>query len=686
MFNKHGLYSDETKQYRTPYEPETGDEVTIRFRTVKNNVDTVYLISGRLREPMKVSVTKNGFDFYEYKLTVSDEPIYYYFEINSGKIHCYYNELGVSKELQEDYSFCIIPGYKTPNWAKGAVTYQIFVDRFCNGDPSNDVQNDEYYYIDRRVRKVDDWSKTPDTMDVSNFYGGDLQGVIDKLDYLKDLGVEVVYLNPIFVSPSNHKYDIQDYDYVDPHFGKIVDDEGELLKGDDRDNTHASCYINRVTNRKNLEAGNQLFTKLVREIHKQGMKVILDGVFNHCGSYNKWMDRERIYEEREGYAKGAFVSKDSPYHEFFKFYNEHEWPYNEFYDGWWGHNTLPKLNYEESPALMKDIMRIAAKWVSPPFNADGWRLDVASDLGHSFEFNHEFWREFRNTVKKANPNAIVLAEHYGDARPWLLGNQWDTVMNYDAFMEPVSWFLTGMEKHSDEFREDLLGNADAFISAMDHHSAQFQRQSLECAMNELDNHDHSRFLTRTSHLVGRLAEKGSDAAGQNTNKAVLREAVVVQMTWPGAPTIYYGDEAGVHGFTDPDNRRTYPWGKEDHELIRFYKNIIYIHKKYPVLTKGSLKFIYKDYNIIAYARFDLSEQIVIAVNNRAEQANVTIPVWEAGIYRTCDTSMDEIFETNAIGFSTKLQTKEIKAGNLTMELNPFSAVVLHRKEQNTIYD
>lgn len=686
MFNKHGLYSDETRQFRIPYEPEAGDAVTIRFRTVRNNVDSVYLISGKLREPMKVSVTKNGFDFYEYKLTVTDEPLYYYFEINCGKIHCYYNKLGVSRELQEEYSFGIIPGYKTPDWARGAVTYQIFVDRFCNGDPSNDVQSDEYFYIDRRVRKVDEWSKRPETMDVGNFYGGDLQGVIDKLDYLKDLGVQVVYLNPIFVSPSNHKYDIQDYDFVDPHFGKIVDDGGECLKGDDTDNTHALRYINRVTNQKNLEASNRLFIRLTEEIHKRGMKVILDGVFNHCGSYNKWMDREQIYENQETYEKGAFVSKDSPYHSFFKFYNEHEWPYNEYYDGWWGHPTLPKLNYEDSPKLMEDIMRIAAKWVSPPYLADGWRLDVASDLGHSLEFNHKFWREFRRVVKEANPDAIVLAEHYGDARSWLAGDQWDTVMNYDAFMEPVSWFLTGMEKHSDEFRQDLLGSADAFISAMNHHCAQFHRQSLECAMNELDNHDHSRFLTRTSHLVGRLADKGSDAAQLNVNKAVLREAVVMQMTWPGAPTIYYGDEAGLVGFTDPDNRRTYPWGSEDHELIRFYKNITYIHKKYPVLTGGSLKFIYKDYNIIAYARFNLSEQIVVVVNNRAEQANVTIPVWEAGIYRTRDTSMDEIFETNAIGFFAKLSPRKIQAGNLTMELNPFSAVILYRKEEKTIYN
>ena len=391
MFNKHALYSDESPQYQFPFEPNPGDIVTIRFRTVRNNVDAVYFISGAIREEMEVRTIRNGFDYYEIDIPVGTETIFYYFEIRYGKMVCYYNKLGVTRELQEMYSFGIVPGFRTPDWAKGAVMYQIYVERFFNGDPSNDVLNGEYCYIKEKVKKVEDWSALPEPMDVRNFYGGDLQGVMDKLDYLQELGVEVLYLNPIFVSPSNHKYDIQDYDYVDPHFGKIVEDSGELLNNWDMDNTHATRYINRVTNKANLEASNELFVQLVEEIHRRGMKIILDGVFNHCGSFNKWLDRERIYENQEGYAPGAFVSKDSPYHTFFKFFNEHDWPYNEFYDGWWGHDTLPKLNYEDSPELMKDIMRIAAKWVSPPYNVDGWRLDVAADLGHSPAANHRFW-------------------------------------------------------------------------------------------------------------------------------------------------------------------------------------------------------------------------------------------------------------------------------------------------------
>ena len=145
------------------------------------------------------------------------------------------------------------------------------------------------------------------------------------------------------------------------------------------------------------------------------MKVILDGVFNHCGSFNKWMDRERIYENQEGYEKGAYVSADSPYRSFFCFQDQNRWPYNPTYDGWWTHDTLPTLNYEESEELCRTILDVGRKWVSPPYNVDGWRLDVAADLGHSNDFNHHFWKEFRRTVKEANPDAVILAEQIGRA-------------------------------------------------------------------------------------------------------------------------------------------------------------------------------------------------------------------------------------------------------------------------------
>ena len=197
-------------------------------------------------------------------------------------------------------------------------------------------------------------------------------------------------------------------------------------------------------------------------------------------------------------------------------------------------------------------------------------------------------------------------------------------MNYDAFMEPITWFLTGLEKHSDEYRHDMYCNADAFFGAMRHYMTRFHTQSLMVAMNELSNHDHSRFMTRTNHRVGRTATNGPEAANEGLNPAIMREAVVIQMTWIGAPTIYYGDEAGVCGWTDPDNRRTYPWGREDKGLIALHRELIAIHKAYQSLRTGSLKFVYGAYGVIGFGRFNEEEQFVILVNNNDYEVNVQV--------------------------------------------------------------
>lgn len=678
VLNKRALFSDATSGYLQPMEPDQGDEVTVYFRTAKDNVDNVQIITNQGVYPMEKYKTEGVFDFYKGNFVVGSETIRYYFDVQSGTFRCYFNKLGVTKHIEPYYAFSIYPGFHTPDWAKGAVIYQIFVDRFCNGDKTNDVVDREYSYIGDVVNQVKDWYQYPSTMDVRSFYGGDLQGVWDKLDYLQELGVEVIYFNPLFVSPSNHKYDSQDYDYIDPHYGKIVEDGGEALPEGCGDNSQATKYIKRVTDKKNLEASNAFFAELVEEIHKRGMKVILDGVFNHCGSFNKWMDRERIYEQQEGYEKGAYVDRDSPYHSFFSFH-EDRWPYNYTYDGWWGHDTLPKLNYEGSETLYEYILNVGRKWVSAPYNVDGWRLDVAADLGHSGEFNHKFWKDFRKAVKEANPNAIILAEHYGNPNEWLQGDEWDTVMNYDAFMEPLTWFFTGMEKHSDSREDGLYGNADSFIGAMKHHMASFAAPSLQTAMNELSNHDHSRFLTRTNRKVGRTNSLGPEAANEGVNKAVFREAVIMQMTWPGAPTLYYGDEAGLCGFTDPDNRRTYPWGREDMELIDFHKEAIAMHKKNPCLSYGSLKFLGADYQYIAYGRFTEKEHIAVAFNNNDRPKYVELPVWEIGV--PTESSMKRIMFSADSYYSTGKAEYPVRGGVISLELPPFCGIVL-RHESN----
>lgn len=682
IFNPQALFADGTEFYRCPAEPDPYDRVRLRLRCARENLDSVILVFNDERIEMEKLYNDRLFDYYETFVQLGTEQVFYYFEIHCGQMTCYYNNVGLCNSVEEYYNFTMTPGFHTPDWAKGAVFYQIYVDRFYNGDRSNDVEDDEYFYIGEGTSKVTDWNKYPAAMGVREFYGGDIAGVMQKLDYLQELGVEVLYLNPIFVSPSNHKYDIQDYDYVDPHFGRIVKDEGELLQRDENGNLKAdptypnksaSRYICRVTDKENLEASNQLFAEFVEEVHRRGMKVILDGVFNHCGSFNKWLDRECIYENAPGYEKGAYVAEDSPYNTFFKF-RERQWPYNPHYDGWWGHDTLPKLNYEESPSLFDYIMHVGRKWVSPPYNVDGWRLDVAADLGQSGEYNHYFWKEFRRNVKEANPDALVLAEHYGDPTEWLKGDEWDTVMNYDAFMEPLTWFLTGVEKHSDEYRQDQLGNPDSFFGSMRHFMTRFHTQSLLVAMNELSNHDHSRFLTRTNRKVGRTAYLGPEAAGEGIDKSIMRLAVMIQMTWPGAPTIYYGDEAGLCGWTDPDNRRAYPWGSEDQELIDFHKEIIRIHKDYQALKTGSILFLHGQYSFISYGRFDEQDKFVIAINSGEQPVSIDLPVWRLGM--TEENRMARLINTSQDGFSLETAMYNIENGILHLNCPPKYGVVI----------
>ncbi len=659
------------------------NRITFVLRAAKDPSAKVFLCvfgedenAGIEEYKMECTHSTERFSYYECTPFIANSLIRYFFRVENEFATIYYNALGASFEQIGRGDFEFDPNFHTPDWAKGAVMYQIMVDRFANGDTSNDVLTEEYAYIGAGVARIDDWYKIPAVDGTREFYGGDLQGVIDKLGYLKDLGVEVIYFNPLFVSPSNHKYDTQDYDYIDPHIGKIVNDGGGMLTYGEGSNDRAERYRKRTTDLANLEASNQLFIELVERAHKKGIKVVIDGVFNHCGSFNKWLDREGIYRGNKDYKPGAYVDANSPYNSYFKFM-ENKWPDNYTYEGWWGFDTLPKLNYEESPELCEYILNVARKWVSPPFNADGWRLDVAADLGHSEEFNHEFWKRFRDAVKSANPDAIILAEHYGNANSWLKGDQWDSVMNYDAFMDPVTWFLTGVDKHSDNANRDMIGNAGAFAHTMNEQLALMQNESLFVAMNELSNHDHSRFLTRTNKRTGRIGTVGGKAASEGIDYNIFRQAVVMQMTLPGAPTIYYGDEAGLCGWTDPDNRRTYPWGRENGDLIAFHKKVIRIHKRYRVLKEGSYMTLNVDKDLLCYGRFHNSSGAVVAINTSDESKHIRIPVWRLGVPKksygkVIETKVDKYF----VAESTKDATKTyVVGGNLEISVPAHGSVV-----------
>ncbi len=614
------VFSDETKYYRDI----KNNKADVKIRLLKNDADSVSLVVNNEPFPMLEKHSKNNFDYFIYTFDREFDTDKYYFEIVKNDVKYYYSKVGVSREPLRYADFSVMWDFKIPEWAVGNVMYQIYVDRFYNGDKTNDVKSNEYIYLGKPVIFRDNWNEYPSADDVRSFYGGDLTGVMEKLPYLKELGIETIYFNPVFVSPSNHKYDTQDYEHIDPHIGKVVNCSGHVLEKTDRTNENASLYSCITTNNDNLEASDKLFASLVEKAHKNGIKVILDGVFNHCGAFNKWLNREGIYKDE---ADGAFRNINSKFRNYFIWNNDSD---AENYEAWWGFSNHPKLNYEGSNELFNDIMNVAAKWLKPPFNADGWRIDVGADLGRSPEYNHYFWKEFRKNVKAVNKEAFILAEHYGDASPWLDGKQWDTVMNYDAFMEPVSYFFTGMEKHSDYYNSELYNNGIAFANAMVQAMAKLPYQSLVSAMNELSNHDHSRFLTRTNMTEGRVSFSGSPMASKNTDMRIMKEAVLFQMTWVGSPTVYYGDEAGVYGWTDPDNRRTYPWGNENMEILNFHKQVIKLRKENEIFKTGSTMFLNEDTGVISYARFSEEEIFVVIFNNNNSQCVIDVPVWRCG--------------------------------------------------------
>lgn len=669
---KEALFHDGSSQF-CKYN-EKSDTYTFILRTTIGAVNQAFMAIDGYEMRMSHMDTKGRFDYYAINLALGTKMIKYHFR-TVGQYRLYYNVFGASEHFSEEWEFEFTPGFKTPDWAKGAVMYQIMVDRFNNGDKSNDVMTNEYAYIGRGVSKVENWMEPPAVDGTRQFYGGDLQGVIDKLEYLEKLGVEVIYFNPIFVSPSNHKYDTQDYDYIDPHFGKIVNDNGKLLKDGDNNNEHAQRYKVRTTDLANLEASNKLFVELVEKAHAHGIKIIIDGVFNHCGSFNKWMDKEKFYTKNKNYKSGAYISKDSPYNLYFKFL-EDRWPDNNSFEGWWGFDTLPKLNYEGSKELCDYIIEVGKKWVSPPYNVDGWRLDVAADLGHSQEFNHEFWKKFRKAVKEANPEAIILAEHYGDANSWLQGDQWDTIMNYDGFMDPVTWFLTGVDKHSDNSNPGMRGDAGTFKLTMQYQMSRMQNQSLLVAMNELSNHDHSRFLTRTNRMVGRVGTAGTAAASQDIDEAIFKQGVVMQMTLPGAPTLYYGDEAGVCGWTDPDNRRTYPWGHENFEILEFYRETIAIHRQHKVFKTGSYKPLVEQRDLLCYGRFDMDNAAFVAINTSDTDKTVSIPTWTLGVED--GESFERLIETSREFYNCG-RVKVVQENDVvTVTVKANSSVIYHK--------
>lgn len=471
--------------------------------------------------------------------------------------------------------------FQTPSWLVGGIMYQIFPDRFYNSKtPKKNVPEDRYLH--QRWGTQPEWRPNEQgKITNSDYFGGDLEGIIQKLDYLQSLGVTCIYLNPIFEAHSNHRYDTADYTKVDPLLGT-----------------------------------NEDFTRLCKEANSRGIHVLLDGVFNHTGCDSVYFNRQGRYR-----TLGAYQSKESPYYDWYQFF---QWP-NQ-YACWWNFETLPDVNEtnEQYNAYINGPNGIVQTWLKA--GASGWRLDVADELPDAF------LDQVTKAAKQVSRQTLILGEvwedasnktAYGQRRRYLLGGQLDSVMNY-PFRDAIIGFLTG--KNPAEMMEQIMTVLE-----------NYPPQIISTLMNHIGTHDTERILT----ILGGEPLNGRDRHWQSKTKlsyeqrekgtALLKLASLMQYTLPGVPCVYYGDEAAMEGYRDPFNRGCYPWGHEDAELVNWYRSLGKIRHSCAVLERGEFAPFYADDGCFAYIRTDeaAKQTLLVAVNRKAEKKILRLPnKWE----------------------------------------------------------
>ncbi|ROR23418.1 glycosidase [Mobilisporobacter senegalensis] len=513
-------------------------ELHIRFRTAKNDIDKVEIIYGfkyqwenNKKNEMKKILSDEYFDYYQFNIVEEDSRIGYYFKLTKGEKFIYYTEAGIVDKFNDELAYCYyfqypyinpIDVHKVPSWISETVFYQIFVERFFNGDVKNSPEN------------LSNWDDMPKP---HSFFGGDLRGIIEKLDYLKELGVNGIYLTPIFKSPSNHKYDTVNYYEIDPFFG----DESTLKE-------------------------------LVERSHELGIKIVLDAVFNHCSNqFPPFLDvMEKGKESRYFdwfFINDDLVKTDPPNYKMFG-----------------SVGCMPKLN--TSNAEVKYYLLSAIRYWTENFRIDGWRLDVSDEI------DHHFWREFRVCVKEMDTEVIVIGENWHNAYPWLMGDQFDSVMNY-----PVTKLCL------DYFARRLI-NAKQFEYSLSSLLIRYSDQVNEAMLNLLDSHDTERFL----YTCGE-------------RKEYLKLAAAFLFSYKGMPCTYYGTEIGMTGCYDPGCRKGFEWNEEkwDKELLDYYKKLITLRKEEKALKYGNISFLSTD-SVFIMKRTFKNETIMILINTTDKEA------------------------------------------------------------------
>lgn len=556
------IHNSQDITYRNPFgSVESGEEVKITIKA--HNAEEVYLIIYHSDVMKESSLMKKDGELFHYSISTKNflGNIYYHFKvILEDESQIYYGNnvenLGgegmVYTYNPSSFQVTVYNPWSIPKWFKEGIVYQIFVDSFYNGNEDGKVLNpkvnsfiygswyDEPMYIKDHNGKVIRWA----------FYGGNLKGVIKKLDYIKALGATIIYLNPIFESSSSHKYDTGDYEKIDPMFGN-----------------------------------EETFKELCHKSHSLGIKIILDGVFSHTGADSKYFNKYNAYEEL-----GAYSSKESKYYGWYRFKN-----YPNDYECWWGVDSLPnvdEMNEGYLNYIVKDENSVIAKWMR--CGADGWRLDVADELPD------EFINALRKKTKEINKDAIVLGEvwedasnkvSYGIRRNYVLGEELDSATNY-ALRNIILDFLKG-DINGVGFKRRVLSLYE-----------NYPKEFFYSCLNILGSHDTERIMTT---FLGRGRTK-------EMAKKLIKLARLIQITLPGVPCIYYGDEIGLNGGKDPENRKAYPWGFEDIDLINHYSELIKIRNKQKALIEGDLGFLEVQDDLVLYTRSTIDERVYIAIN------------------------------------------------------------------------
>lgn len=619
-------HNSREKFYRRPFGAvKCGTEVRFRVSAagmgIPNAVRLVYKRDGEEEKRVNMAYLFNQADdsIYTVKVNMPQEAglVWYYFEFDTNSGMVYYGNnsknLGGLGEISfntPSNSFQITvynEDYKTPDWFKEGVAYQIFVDRFCNGNEDGSFLGSrtdiiKHCWDDQPFYKAEQFGGE---YKANDFFGGNLKGVIKKLPYLKELGVSVIYLNPIFKAYSNHKYDTGDYETIDPMFG----DE-------------------------------KTFKKLCSEAREMGIRIILDGVFNHTGSNSKYFNKDGEYD-----SIGAYQSQESPYYTWFRFM---DWP--NVYESWWGMTTLPQVE-ENSEELQKYLLTgkdaIVKKWIKN--GASGWRLDVVDELPGFFV------KKLREGVKSVDEDAVIIGEvwedasnksAYGERREYLLGKELDSVMNYPFRNALIDAVLGNIDAY--ELNERLMSIKE-----------NYPPPAYYSLLNMVTSHDVERIMTLmgdapSRHNVSKEYQAEFKLDGYALELARERATLVLglQMTLPGVPCIFYGDEIGMQGYGDPFCRAAFPWDKMNETdpdgLVRTrYKKMIELRNMSKAFSVGEFYSAYAIGKIYAFMRIYENEKYLVVINLGSNHEHARIDIARFGVKKIdCITHDTETLEAD----------------------------------------